>query len=98
MSLVITGVYDGPLTGGVPKGIELYVRADIADLSVFGVGGANNGGGTDGEEFTFPAVAIAAGTYLYDGGRQQAASCISGGAAGSYLSGMGQQQAASYTK
>jgi predicted extracellular nuclease len=65
MSLVITGVYDGPLTGGVPKGIELYVRADIADLSVFGVGGANNGGGTDGEEFTFPAVAIAAGTYLY---------------------------------
>ena len=49
MSLVITGVYDGPLTGGVPKGIELYVTADIADLSVYGVGAANNGGGTDGE-------------------------------------------------
>lgn len=65
MSLIITGVFDGPLTGGVPKGIEVYVTADIADLSSFGIGGANNGGGTDGQEFTFPAVAAAAGTYLY---------------------------------
>lgn len=65
MSMVITGVFDGPLSGGTPKGIELYVTADIADLSVYGVGSANNGGGTDGEEFTFPAVAAAAGTYLY---------------------------------
>ena len=65
MSLVITSVYDGPITGGVPKGIELYVTADIADLSIYGVGSANNGGGSDEEEFTFPAVAVAAGTYLY---------------------------------
>lgn len=65
MSLIITGVFDGPLTGGVPKGIELYVTADIADLSIYGVGSANNGGGTDGQEFTFPAVAATAGTYIY---------------------------------
>ncbi len=63
--LVITGVIDGPLTGGIPKAVELYVRNDIADLSVYGVGSANNGGGTDGEEFSFPAVAVAAGTFLY---------------------------------
>jgi len=64
-SLVITGVYDGPLTGGTPKGIELYVISDIADLSIFGLGSANNGGGTDGEEFTFPAVSATAGDYIY---------------------------------
>ncbi|CTQ49475.1 ExeM/NucH family extracellular endonuclease [Jannaschia donghaensis] len=67
MSLIISAVFDGPLTGGVPKGIELYVTQDIADLSRFGIGGANNGGGTDGEEFTFPAVSATAGDYLYIG-------------------------------
>jgi hypothetical protein len=64
-SLVITGVFDAPLTGGTPKGIELYVINDIDDLSSFGVGSANNGGGTDGQEFTFPSVAVSAGTYIY---------------------------------
>jgi hypothetical protein len=41
--LIITAVYDGPLTGGLPKGIELYVVNNIADLSIYGVGSANNG-------------------------------------------------------
>ena len=63
--LVITGVVDGPLTGGVPKAVELCVLNDIADLSVYGIGSANNGGGSDGEEFTFPAEAVSAGTFLY---------------------------------
>ena len=64
-SLVLTGVFDGPLTGGTPKGVEIFVLQDIADLSKYGVGSANNGGGTDGQEFTFPAVAATAGTYIY---------------------------------
>ncbi|MBL4669944.1 MAG: HYR domain-containing protein, partial [Flavobacteriales bacterium] len=63
--LVITAAYDGPLVGGLPKGIELYVINNIADLSLYGTGFANNGGGTDGEEFTFPAVAVTAGTFIY---------------------------------
>jgi hypothetical protein len=63
--LVLTGAFDGPLTGGLPKGIELCATADIADLSLYGVGSANNGGGTDGEEFTFPADAVTSGTFLY---------------------------------
>ena len=63
--LVISGVIDGPLSGGVPKAIELYVVNDITDLSVYGVGSANNGGGSDGEEFTFPAVAATAGDFIY---------------------------------
>ena len=65
MSLIITTVFDGPLTGGIPKGVEVFVTADIADLSVYGLGSANNGGGTDGQEFTFPAGAATAGDYLY---------------------------------
>lgn len=63
--LIITGAYDGPLPGGTPKGIELYVVNNIADLSQYGFGSANNGGGTDGEEFTFPAVPATAGQFIY---------------------------------
>ncbi len=63
--VVITGVVDGPLTGGVPKAIELCVVNDVADLSIYGVGSANNGGGSDGEEITFPAGPASAGTFLY---------------------------------
>ncbi|MDO6566128.1 ExeM/NucH family extracellular endonuclease [Alteromonas sp. 1_MG-2023] len=63
--LVISGVVDASLTGGLPKAVELYVVNDIADLSVYGLGSANNGGGTDGVEFTFPADSASAGTYIY---------------------------------
>lgn len=76
--LVITGVVDGPLSGGVPKAIELCALGDIADLSAYGVGSANNGGGTDGEEFTFPAGAIAAGTYIYVASEQSGFSSFFG--------------------
>ncbi|WP_116367268.1 ExeM/NucH family extracellular endonuclease [Parahaliea mediterranea] len=63
--MMITAVFDGPLSGGVPKGVEVYVTEDIADLSAYGLGSANNGGGSDGEEFTFPAGSASAGDYLY---------------------------------
>ncbi len=63
--LLITGLIDGPLSGGTPKAIELYAINDISDLSIYGIGSANNGGGTDGEEFTFPTVSINAGDYIY---------------------------------
>lgn len=63
--LIITGLYDAGLSGGTPKGVELYVVNDIADLSVYGIGSANNGGGTDEVEYTFPADAVTAGTFIY---------------------------------
>jgi len=63
--LVITGVFDGPLPTGSPKGVELYACSDIADLSQYGLGSANNGGGTDGVEHIFAADFIAAGTTFY---------------------------------
>lgn len=66
--MIITGVADGPLSGGTPKVIEFYVINNISDLSVYGFGSANNGGGTDGEEFTFPAVSATAGDFIYVAG------------------------------
>ena len=63
--MIITGVIDGPLTGGVPKAVEFYVASDIPDLSIYGFGSAPNGGGTDGEEFTFPADSASAGDFIY---------------------------------
>jgi hypothetical protein len=63
-ALHLTGIFDGPLSGGTPKGIELYVSDNIADLSAYAVGTANNGGGTDGAEFTLSGSATA-GDYIY---------------------------------
>ena len=64
-SLIVTGVVDGPLSGGLPKAVEVFVTSDIADMSLYGLGSANNGGGTDGQEFTFDAVAASAGEFIY---------------------------------
>jgi len=64
--LVLTAVYDGPLTGGVPKGIELYAINDISDLSQYGLANATNGNPSDAApEFTFDSQAVTAGTFLY---------------------------------
>jgi hypothetical protein len=62
--LIITGVIDGPRSGGLPKAVELYATADIPDLSSYGVGFANNGGGTDGIEFIFPSRSAVAGSFF----------------------------------
>ena len=64
-SLVISAAFDCSLPGGLPKGVELYVINDIPNLGIYGLGSANNGGGTDGVEFTFPEVTVSAGTYIY---------------------------------
>ena len=63
--LILTGIFDGPLTGGVPKVIELYVKNSITDLSIYGIESANNGAAAAGVEYTFPAEAKSAGTYIY---------------------------------
>ena len=64
-NMMITGVVDGPIPGGLPKAIELYAVQDISNLSDYGVGSANNGNGTDGEEFTFDQMQISEGTFIY---------------------------------
>lgn len=64
MSLIITGIIDGPLTGGLPKAVELTVLADIPDLSVWGLGSAFNGGASSGADFTLSGSATA-GQRIY---------------------------------
>lgn len=58
--LSLTGVIDFtvPEAGSAGKAIHVTATADIADLSMYGIGVANNGGGTDGEEYTFPAISV----------------------------------------
>jgi len=63
--LYIAGVIDGPLSGGIPKGITVCASQTILDLSIYGLGSANNGGGTDGQEYTFPAVCMEAGDCMF---------------------------------
>ncbi|MAE83469.1 MAG: nuclease [Flammeovirgaceae bacterium] len=62
--LILKGVlallWDGSGTNG-GKAVHLVATRDIADLSVYGLGVANNGGGTDGVEFTFPSIAVSEG-------------------------------------
>lgn len=74
-ALVITGVLDGPLTGGTPKAVELFVRQNISDLSIFGITTVTNGqgaaGGSGSVEFTFPAQSATAGSFIYLTGSTQ---------------------------
>ena len=64
--LLITGVIDASLTGGTPKALELYVINDISDLSIYGVESVTNGNpSSDTPEYTFPADAVASGTFIY---------------------------------
>lgn len=63
--LILTAVFDGPLPGGLPKGVELYAIGDVPDLSQYGIGSANNGSGSDGEEYTFPAGSLDQGDVIF---------------------------------
>ena len=47
------------VNGSQGKAIHVLATADIADLSIYGIGVANNGGGTDGEEYNFESTASA---------------------------------------
>jgi len=64
--IVITGVYDCTLPGGIPKGVELYCCSDVGNLAEYGISSVNNGGGSNGVEYHFPATGlIPGGTYIY---------------------------------
>lgn len=63
-SLILTGVFDGTLSGGTPKGVELFAVQNIEDLSFYGIGSANNGDGSDGVELTLSG-SVAEGEFIY---------------------------------
>ncbi len=62
-ALMLKGIIDFtvPAAGSNGKAIHVVALEDIADLSIFGLGVANNGGGTDGQEYTFPEMGVSAG-------------------------------------
>lgn len=64
--LILTGVFDAQANGAASaKGCEVYVADDIADLSIYGIGSANNGNGTNGVEYAFPPVLASKGSFIY---------------------------------
>ena len=62
-NLELLGVLDLDLPTGGSTGKAIHVRAlqNISDLSIYGIGIANNGGGTDGQEYTFPSISLNSG-------------------------------------
>ncbi|MBL7471417.1 Ig-like domain-containing protein [Robertkochia sediminum] len=60
---VLALLWDGSGTNG-GKAWHLRVNKDVEDLSIYGIGVANNGGGTDGQEFTLPAVSAKEGDNI----------------------------------
>ena len=58
--LILKGITDftTPLGGNSGKAIHLTAVRDIEDLSLYGLGTANNGGGTDGVEYIFPEISL----------------------------------------
>ena len=64
-AMVISGVFDAHPANAGTKGIELKALVDIADISTFGVGSANNGTGPGMEETPFPPISLMAGDCIY---------------------------------
>ena len=64
--LALQGIIDFtvPAGGSSGKAIHLRVNNNISDLSVYGIGVANNGGGTDSVEYAFPSISVTAGDEI----------------------------------
>jgi uncharacterized protein YjdB len=66
IDLQLKGIMDftTPAAGVAGKAIHVKVDKNIPNLNIYGIGVANNGGGTDGQEYTFPNIAVTAGTNI----------------------------------
>jgi hypothetical protein len=66
VELELVGVIDFtvPSAGNDGKAVHVVATADIPDLSVYGIGSAANGQGTDGQEYTFDAISVSAGDHI----------------------------------
>lgn len=64
-SILISGIVDGPLAGGTPKALELYVTSDIADLSGYGIELVSNADSSAGAIETAFSGSAVAGSFLY---------------------------------
>ena len=59
-SLTLQGIMDFTVPGGGSSGKAIHLKAtdNILDLSIYGIGVANNGGGTDSIEYSFPNISV----------------------------------------
>ena len=62
--IILKGVMSFDLPSSSGKAIHLEVLQNISDLSLYGLGTANNGGGSDGEEFSFPSISANASDHI----------------------------------
>lgn len=64
--LSLKGITDfiTPAAGSSGKAIYLIANETIPNLSIYGLGIANNGGGTDGQEYRFPNIAVPQGSKI----------------------------------
>ena len=64
--LSLQGIIDFDLisAGYTGKAIHLVANANIPDLSICGIGVANNASGGDGQEYTFPVMSVSAGDHI----------------------------------
>jgi hypothetical protein len=61
LGLELQGILDLSLSGSNGKAIHLKVHGEIEDLSIYSIGVANNGGGSDGEEYFLPGIGASDG-------------------------------------
>ncbi|WP_296316194.1 lamin tail domain-containing protein [Winogradskyella sp. UBA3174] len=66
VDLELQGIIDFtvPSGGSDGKAIHLVATADITDLSEYGLGIANNGDGSDGQEYTLDAIGVSNGDNI----------------------------------
>ncbi len=64
--LSLKGITDfiTPTAGSSGKAIYLVANEAIPNLSIYGIGIANNGGGTDGQEYRFPIKSVQQGSQI----------------------------------
>ncbi|MBT4530776.1 MAG: hypothetical protein HOC27_06175 [Phycisphaerae bacterium] len=63
-SLLISGIFDGPLSGGKPKLIELLALQDIPDLSMYSLGRFVNGSDTAKNIFALDQISLSNGDSI----------------------------------
>lgn len=63
--LRITGIINAQRPGGLPKAMELVACTTIPDLSQYSVATYFNSATTTTATYTFPAVSVAAGQFIY---------------------------------
>lgn len=65
-NLSLKGVTDfiTPAGGSSGKAIYLIADSNISNLSIYGLGIANNGNGSNGQEYRFPNISVAKGSQI----------------------------------